>query len=109
MEINDVIKIDPFFKIKARDSEIEDAIDEDEPIPTSMVGFCIFIPGKVYYIVSGDNTCGKYATKIISVKFTEKGTEIIHKPFKVSEDSNVYDSGRPTFFNAGASGPFSLR
>lgn len=91
------IQLTPFIKINSRDSAIEDVLDEE--IETKLPGMYFYVPGQVYYIVSGDNTCGKYATTIISIFVDENGTRIVHKPFKVANGSNVYGDKPSTSSN----------
>jgi hypothetical protein len=86
-------KFEPFVKMKATDDVIKKNVGEQ--IETNMVGFVFFVPGKCYYIVSGDGTV-KYATKIISVTWDEeKGTSIIHEPFVPASGSNIYEDAIP--------------
>jgi hypothetical protein len=78
----------PYLKINGKDADIERYLDEE--IETKLPGAFFYAPGTVYYIVSGDDTCGKYATTIISITIDENGTRVVHKPFEVAKDSNIY-------------------
>lgn len=89
------IKMIPYLKINSRDDAIDNVLDRE--IETKLTGMFFYVPGQVYYIVSGDNTCGKYATTIISIFIDEDGTRIVHKPFKCADNSNVYGD-KPTAF-----------
>jgi hypothetical protein len=91
--MNTELKIVPYIKINSRDDAIDEVVDME--IETKLTGMYLYVPGQVYYIVSGDNTCGKYATEIVSIFIDENGTRIVHKPFKVSSNSNVYGD-KPT-------------
>lgn len=86
------VQMQPYIKINSRDNDIRKVIGRE--IETKLSGIYIYIPGEIYYIVSGDDTCGKYATKIISVTIDEDGTRIIHEPFECTD--NVYNSGIST-------------
>lgn len=94
MTVNE-LKIVPYIKINGKDDQIERVLDRE--IETELQGMFLYVPGQTYYIVSGDNTCGKYATTIISVFIDENGTRIIHKPFKTASDSNIYGDKPNTF------------
>lgn len=95
------IKYLPYIKINSRDDAIENVIGSE--ITTNLTGIYFYVPGQSYYIVSGDNTCGKYATTIISIFIDENGTRIVHKPYKVSSGNNIYGD-RPTFSSSSSSG-----
>jgi hypothetical protein len=94
MVVNEM-RIVPYIKINSRDDAIERVLDTE--IETKLTGMYFYVPGQTYYIVSGDNTCGKYATTIISIFIDENGTRIIHKPFETADDSNIYGDKPDTF------------
>lgn len=104
------IKFLPYIKLNSRDADIEKAIEDleddlarsreygskkEEGIPTNLTGMYFYVPGQSYYILSGDGTCGKYATTIISIFIDKNGTHIVHKPYKVSSNSNIYSDRLP--------------
>ena len=91
------LQITPYIKISSKESDIRRVVNKE--IETKLSGIFIYIPGEIYYIVDGDNNCGKYATKVISVTIDEDGTRIIHKPFECTD--NVYDDGTPSYSGRG--------